>query len=359
VLTKPSGGDELKAAIDAFYAAEFKYTNGPRTSTHIHVNATDMHVDNLRSMIIIMYTIEDALFNAIGETRKWAGYAMPLRDMDVARLKTILTSKNEQELRANISTRRNQDRYYGFNTCVGRHGTVEFRYFPGGPSKEELTSWIDLVSAVKTAAMNTPLESLANYAQDSRDLIAYLRSILPPFWFARLSGLSTPEEFLSNFSEVTALCFGDEAPARREALVFATTPLKKYIDKTLFKAEGKDVIFTVMQNIPVMTLSEWQMHLSDAWFKDEINPDKKTKPKSEDTRILDWAAVGDQVLDVPPRDFAEQVLAFAAVREAPPPTPNRLREYQSRARDYAGVVYNPNTANFERVVRPARANPPR
>lgn len=287
ILSEPLGGDALQAAIDRFYAAKFKYTNGPRTSTHIHVNATDMSVENLRTMIIIMYTIEDALFHAIGETRKWAGYAMPLRDMEAPRLRTILTSDDDQVLRANISTKRNQDRYYGFNTCVGRHGTVEFRYFPGGPSKEELTSWVELVSAVKTAAMTTPLQSLANYAHDSRDLMAYLRSILPAFWFARLSGLNAPEEFMSNFSDVAALCFGEESPARREALVFGTTPLKKYITTALFKGAGKEIILNVMKNIPVMTLGEWQVHVSDAWHKDNNTASEQKTSKKAPT-IPDW-----------------------------------------------------------------------
>src|SRR5690606_18508487 len=60
ILRKPLGGKELAAAVDRFYTTDIRYTNGPRASTHIHVTAGDMSVDNLRSMIILMYTIEDA-----------------------------------------------------------------------------------------------------------------------------------------------------------------------------------------------------------------------------------------------------------------------------------------------------------
>jgi hypothetical protein len=290
ILRVPLGGDELKAAIERFYSQKLRYTNGPRTSTHIHVNATDMTVDQLRTMIILMYTIEDALFLAIGEMRKWAGYAMPLRDMEPNRLREILSSNDLRTLMQNISTKRNQDRYYGFNISVQKHGTVEFRYFPGGPTKEELTAWVDLVHSIKKAAMNNALQGLANYAYASGDLVRFLRDILPEYWYTKLLGLTTPEQLLENFSEVAALCFGDEAPKRREPLVFASAPLMRYISKSLFGENAGSYLLDVCKTLPVMTLGDWSEHLHKAWDMEFQNSDAAKKNPVKPNKLAGYAA---------------------------------------------------------------------
>src|SRR5690606_18079792 len=120
-----------------------------------------------------------------------------------------------------------------FNICVQKHGTVEFRYFPGGPTKEELVSWVDLVQAIKRAAMSNTAEGLVNIANSPDDLIRFLRAALPEQWYTTLTRLGTPEEFFANYSEVSALYSGEDSPRRREPLVFATKPLIGFITKNL------------------------------------------------------------------------------------------------------------------------------
>lgn len=260
ILREPLGGDLLSSALDEFYKQKLRYTNGPRTSTHIHITAGDLTLDNLRCMIVVLYTIEDALYAAIGESRKWGGYSMPIQEMATSRLRAILSSADKRALLAAISPNRNQERYYGFNMCVSRHGTVEFRYFPGGPTREELESWLDLVCAIKRTTKNTPLETLLNIVDSEAAMAGFLRNSLPAYWYRTLMGLTTSEQLFERFQEVAALC-EVEAPQRREALVFATPLLLKFVCSRLIRSEaGKKSIQEIAKALPVMGAGDWAAH---------------------------------------------------------------------------------------------------
>src|SRR4051812_4055593 len=63
VTSGPVGGKQLTTTLDKFFNAKFRYTMSPRTSVHIHVNASDnMTVDQFRNLFVIMYLIEPAVF---------------------------------------------------------------------------------------------------------------------------------------------------------------------------------------------------------------------------------------------------------------------------------------------------------
>lgn len=155
VLSAPTGGRTLTEAINSFFNAGLSYTISPRTSIHVHINASDnMTVDQFRNMFVIMYLIEPAVFRWADENRKWCGYCSPLTDLTPSRIINILNdSRDEIRFVHAVRGDGNSDRYYGFNvSAYHRHGTVEFRYFPCTTERERVVDWIKFCMYVKKAA---------------------------------------------------------------------------------------------------------------------------------------------------------------------------------------------------------------
>lgn len=184
VTTEPMMGQGAATCIDNYYAARIEALPTARTSTHIHVNVTDVTIGDVRAMYAISYMMETGLFDAIGAPRKFCGYCMPLYEMNSVRVKNILVDGSLEEFLQAIQGP-NNEKYYGFNVnSVSRHGTVEFRYFPGAPDKDTLLDWIDYCVSVKSAAMATTLEELRAMASET-DLEQWLRHFFPK-WADRL-----------------------------------------------------------------------------------------------------------------------------------------------------------------------------
>lgn len=156
VLAGPTGGRQLTEAIDQFFGAGLRYSTGPRTSIHIHLNASDnMTIDQFRNMFTIMYLIEPAVFRWADENRKWCGYCSPLTDLSPYRIINILNDDPRDASRFvhAVQGDGNSDRYYGFNVAAyARHGTVEFRYFPCTTDRQKVFEWIKFCMYVKKTA---------------------------------------------------------------------------------------------------------------------------------------------------------------------------------------------------------------
>lgn len=170
VLSAPLAGADLREAIDAFFKGNYSYDSSERTSTHIHINASDsLSVDQFRNIFVLMYLIEPAVFRWADENRKWCGYCQPLTDMTPQRLAGVLLDDDSSSaFVAAVSGEGNSDRYYGLNVAAfRRHGTLEFRYFPCVEDGSLVVDWVKFVMQVKRAAMqaDNPLEILAHFDQ--------------------------------------------------------------------------------------------------------------------------------------------------------------------------------------------------
>lgn len=286
VLDQPYGGPTLNAALDSYYGAKLRFENTIRTSTHIHVNVLDTELDAVRVMAMLMYTIEDGFYNVIEADRKWSGYSMPLSEMNSTRLRHILSApypEHSGTIRGNLCPTRNQERYYGFNlAATGKYGTVEFRYFPGGPAREELENWLDFCLAVKRIGVEiaTPME-LIDRINNGDDIVNLLLDKLPGEWGKRIIAATSAEQMLAKFNEVAALVT-DYVIERREPMVFLTTALFKYVGKKLVNTEGL-LYLEKLKPLGVLNAGEWDYHLGHAMKEVFAKPkmDKK-KPTMRD-----------------------------------------------------------------------------
>lgn len=337
VMAQPFAGPTLEAALDAFYDEGIRTDNSARTSTHIHLNMTDTTLDAVRSMTMIMYMIEDGLFNVIGESRKWAGYSMALSEMDPVRLRMAMSHSDPHTLLNNLAPTRNQDRYYGFNTAsLRKHGTVEFRYFPGGPTRQELDSWIDLVCAVKRAAVTHTPTDLMNRLQSAYDVIQFLNDVLPPTWFASLTNAMPVSVMLDRFSQIAAVTAEPDLIEHRDNVVFLTPIFIGYVKKHVLGASGGEYMDAIAKHASVATGNDWYVYLDSARARDNEKPvAPKAKKILNDTymNLSNTLHRDDPAEQVAPPSYDYASIAAAAgfatpyVGNASPPrvTPNRSR----------------------------------
>lgn len=155
VTNGPMMGSALTAALREFFSKNHSYETGPRTSIHIHINASDnISVEQLRCWLALVYIIEPAIFRWADENRKWCGYCAPLTDMSVSRFATVLAGTNRDAIINSISPAANNERYYGCNIAsLSRHGTMEFRYFPCVHEEAPVVEWIQFIMEIKKEAI--------------------------------------------------------------------------------------------------------------------------------------------------------------------------------------------------------------
>lgn len=183
VLGSPLAGTALSEAIDSFFSGAHSYETGPRTSIHIHINATDnISIEQLRSWIALVYVVEPAIFRWADDNRKWCGYCSPLTDMSIKRFVKVLTSDDMLRLSQWIAPHTNNERYYGCNMAsIARHGTLEFRYFPCVTEVGPVNDWIQLVMELKKAgtAHEGASSILSTMGGTEEDLDRWLKTNLP------------------------------------------------------------------------------------------------------------------------------------------------------------------------------------
>lgn len=283
VLDRPYAGASLEDAIKGFYAVDLKWNNSVRTSTHIHVNVSDCDLAVVQTMTILMYAVEDALFDVVGASRKWSGYAMALSEMDPVRLRKLFSHNRDDNI-VSLSPGRNQDRYYGFNfASVSRHGTVEFRYFPGGPGYEELCEWLDFVTAIKKAGLHYNPLTMVEQTSTLEDFRTLLQAILPDVWYQKLTTYGSIDQMFRKFNEVGAYVCDPEQLERREQLVFITPALMKYLRKKVLNEEGAKYIENIRDKFGTVTAGDWAYYLEEAVRKagGEVAPKLNAKkPKA-------------------------------------------------------------------------------
>lgn len=285
VTTPAVFGQAIQDRINNFYAKKYNYSGGPRTSTHIHVDMQDCTPAVLQSLVMIVYTIEDALYQIVDEGRKFGGYSVALVDMPPSRLRNLLNPANQNMFYRAIHVSQNRDRYYGLNFHVGRHGTCEFRYFPGAPSKQELESWVDLVIAIKNMAIKYSPQALADVCVDAYALSDLLDRELGA-WGSRLLAQLGPNRLFTNFEEINVLRVDESNPERVNSVVRLNETFIGFLASTSLNGSKKAVEYLTTSGVigrPV-GLEDAMYYLGNAYsisFTDRLDSKKKSKKEEQ------------------------------------------------------------------------------
>lgn len=155
-LRSPMAGTELSTAIAQLFAPPSEFYRTFTGSTHIHIDMLEEEVtlDVLRTMVLLVYTLEPVLYAAGDPTREWCGYANSLKSAEPLLLSALFSDDVRATFTSTYRRGGELGRYYGLNlAALTDYGSLEFRYFPTASSAEELVHWINLVQSFKKAAL--------------------------------------------------------------------------------------------------------------------------------------------------------------------------------------------------------------
>lgn len=115
-----------------------------RTSTHIHLNMSDVDIEDVKNMVMVYMAIEPHLFATKFADRESNRFCTPLYTMGAINPLTLRSSKYQA---LNLKT-------------LSRFGTVEFRHMGGCLSTEEIVDWAKLILRMKHIAISKSREEL-------------------------------------------------------------------------------------------------------------------------------------------------------------------------------------------------------
>jgi hypothetical protein len=139
----------------------------PRTSTHVHMNVRDLTLTQITSLVILYTAMENVLFD-------WVGHG---RDNNVFCTKLIDTNYVQAYIQMNNNPTdvvRSWNKYTALNLePMTTKGTVEFRHLHGTMDIKRICEWINILSCMKTYALNTPLPQVIAQIEDLNSSSSY------------------------------------------------------------------------------------------------------------------------------------------------------------------------------------------
>lgn len=139
-----------------------------RCSVHVHVNCTDLELEQV-SAISLLYTVfEEILFEFVGHDRDSNIYCVPWNQcrMHFDLIQNFLADSN--------SVLRRWNKYTALNLLpLHTQGTIEFRQMHGTADMEKLTTWTNIIGAICKTAVETPLNDLIAQIKDLNNTSQY------------------------------------------------------------------------------------------------------------------------------------------------------------------------------------------
>lgn len=167
VLSQPCARGDVAATVNALF--EFLTTskavinNSTRCSTHVHVNAKGMKLNELAAFVAIWGTFEDVLTYYCGAHRSGNHFALRLSDSSFA------VNQWVRAFQSGDFTFPNEYRYLALNpACLKTFGSLEVRTMRGVDNTADVVEWVNLVLAVRDAAkrFKDPTEIAATFSGD-------------------------------------------------------------------------------------------------------------------------------------------------------------------------------------------------
>ncbi len=139
--------DLVEGLFKAFETRKTKLDLTNRTSTHVHVNVSDLKANALTSYIILWSIFEEALVNWCGDQRK--GNLFCLRSKD----STYTSTAWGNAIRTGKFSFTNDYKYMGLNLgAFSRFGSFEFRTLRGAENPKLVIDWVNILLALKEEA---------------------------------------------------------------------------------------------------------------------------------------------------------------------------------------------------------------
>jgi hypothetical protein len=157
VLKEPLAGEELVNSLkilDEYVGKQTNIHKNDRTSTHVHIDARDMTVDQLILFIVLYMVYEQAIFSLCDASRIENNFCIPVRKNGgvIRRLKSLVNNKDNASILHDLAD--NHYRYASMNLAsLQRFGSIEFRMRETLTSAEPLLEWINIFLSMKKFAV--------------------------------------------------------------------------------------------------------------------------------------------------------------------------------------------------------------
>ena len=146
----------LSVLFSQFEEAKSKLDYSFRTSTHVHVNVSDVQVSKVLNIIFLYTLVEDLFVHYCAEHRR--GNRFCLRFKEAQHLYHILEqmihyARNGREDHVIAVLDQQVTKYAALNLfTLRKYGTLEFRSLEGTNDLEKISKWIDAIENLVTVA---------------------------------------------------------------------------------------------------------------------------------------------------------------------------------------------------------------
>lgn len=141
-------GKHLKDLASNLEASVLRFSY--RTSVHVHINCLPLETNHVLNFIYLSLIYEDALIRLCGEQRIGNRFCLRLQDAEGA---SIHLNQVFSGISAIKNLNENAIRYANINlAALRKYGSLEFRGMEGNIDVERLTSWINILYALRAAA---------------------------------------------------------------------------------------------------------------------------------------------------------------------------------------------------------------
>jgi hypothetical protein len=169
----PVRGENIEFALAALNAHLTKaktcvnHEFSDRTSVHVHVDYSDLRVQDVATLLLVYHMVEPILYNYAGGDRDVNIFTVPLLD-------TIMFDSPLNAMWQHPTSGTNLDRlvrswtkYTGLNMSPLRsYGTIEFRHMHGNCDVRNLMVWINALLQLRTYAVSNSYESVLKTITD-------------------------------------------------------------------------------------------------------------------------------------------------------------------------------------------------
>jgi len=200
----PIKGRDVLVALEALDSAVAKIKNGKhpvtsaRTSTHIHIDCSDLTPSQLSNFILYYTLVEDTIIRAEAPERSSNNYCLPISASNDLRGYIARLTADNWDIGTINHVAHGWPKYSAFNVGSLRNlGTIEFRVFPGCYDGATILRWINIVMSLRRVAKN-PLFSPGDIPEaisgDGYDIV--IDKIFPAEIAERLKASLEPRDML-------------------------------------------------------------------------------------------------------------------------------------------------------------------
>ena len=166
-----------------------------RTSTHVHMNARDLTLNQILALTLVYASVEKLLYNWVGHNRDKNIFCVPLYNTNYLQyFSTIVEQPNNLQF--------TWMKYAGYNLLPLRSkGTVEFRHLYGTWDTETILQWINFLSCMKVYVKQNSLENVYDaISQLNTDstYVSYIQGIFKKHTDALMKDINNLQDLLED-----------------------------------------------------------------------------------------------------------------------------------------------------------------